>query len=59
MAKGQNGYFPRIASVVNSGPDGKAGTLDDISSMQPGETGLLDHETLVAVLSFEIIRREA
>lgn len=42
MAKGQNGYFPRSMPVANAGPDGKAGTADDIGAMQPGESGQAD-----------------
>ncbi|MFZ3207807.1 MAG: hypothetical protein WA140_03110, partial [Geobacteraceae bacterium] len=42
MAKGQDGYFLRIASVMNAGPDGKTGTIDDAGSMQPGESGQAD-----------------
>jgi len=42
MAKGASGYFPRAASVMNAGPDGKAGTSDDSGSMQPGESGQAD-----------------
>ena len=42
MAKGTNGFFPRTMAVMNSGPDGKAGTADDVGVMQPGESGQAD-----------------
>lgn len=42
MAKGASGFFPRTMSVMNAGPDGKAGTADDVSRMQPGESGQAD-----------------
>ena len=42
MAKGENGFFARTMPVMNAGSDGKAGTADDVSSMQPGESGQAD-----------------
>ncbi|MFA7402346.1 MAG: Ig-like domain-containing protein, partial [Pelobacteraceae bacterium] len=42
MAKGENGFFPREMTALNPGPDGKSGTLDDISSLKPSESGQAD-----------------
>jgi hypothetical protein len=42
MAKGANGYFPRIMPAMNAGVDGKAGTADDSGVMLPGESGQAD-----------------
>ena len=42
MARGAEGYFPRIMDVLHAGPDGKYGTSDDISRLYPAETGQSD-----------------
>ncbi len=42
MAKGTEEYFLRTMDVMNPGPDGEYGTADDISSMNPGESGQAD-----------------
>ncbi len=42
MARGASGFFPRTMPVLNAGPDGKAGTADDVSLLNPGETGQAD-----------------
>lgn len=42
MAKGANSYFPRMMPVMNAGADGSAGTANDMSVIQPGESGQAD-----------------
>ncbi|HEY6871279.1 MAG TPA: carboxypeptidase regulatory-like domain-containing protein, partial [Geobacteraceae bacterium] len=42
MAKGADGFFPRIMAVMNPGPDGKNGTADDVGSLNPSESGQAD-----------------
>ena len=42
MAKGTEGFFPRSLPVVHPGPDGKYGTEDDISLLNPAESGQAD-----------------
>jgi hypothetical protein len=42
MASGASGFFPRTMAVLNAGPDGKSGTADDISLLNPGQTGQAD-----------------
>jgi len=42
MAKGASGFFPRTMPVMAAGPDGKNGTADDVSLLNPAESGQAD-----------------